>query len=412
MSAGLLWPPAAADLDRRATLRDASAFALDVAERHGALVDAIGGRRLLVIGGAGTIGSATIRAALAYRPACVHVVDVSEANLVELIRSLRGSREGLPAGVDFRALPLDVGGRACARLLAEQPPYDAVLHFAALKHVRSEKDLVSTLAMLDVNVVAHRAFLARLADHGHDARYFAVSSDKAADPSSVMGASKRLMEDLIFARPARSGAITTSARFANVAFSNGSLLDGFLHRLASRQPLSVPERARRTFLSRSEAGELCLLAAFATPDAHLAMPRPHPDLQARPLIEVAEAFLQRAGLRAEAFDDEGAARAAVAHLASRGRWPLLITPLDTSGEKEEEIFVGAGERVVEIGLRRVQGLPHVVGPAAQAGVFDALERLVTQAEVAVDKADLIELLRLGITGFAHVDTGVTLDLRP
>jgi FlaA1/EpsC-like NDP-sugar epimerase len=406
--AGLAWPPERADLDAVATRRSTSLFAADVHGHTDALADAIGGRRLLLIGGAGTIGAATLRAALPFRPAALHVIDASETNLVELVRSLRGD-DAVPAGVDLRALPLDFTGAITRRWLRSETPYDAVLHFAALKHVRSEKESVSTLEMLRVNVLALHTLLVDLAEAGHGARTFAVSSDKAADPSSAMGATKRWMEDLLFARPTSAGAITTSARFANVAFSNGSLLHGFLHRLAERQPLAAPD-ARRYFVSRTEAGELCLLAAFATPDGHLAIPRPHPDLTPRSLIDVAEDFLRRAGLTSERFDDAAEARAAVARCAAAGRWPLLITPHDTSGEKGVETFVGTDDVVVEIGLRGAQAVVHRPGPAAKQASLADLERLV--ADRSATKADAIDLLGRATERFTHVETGRDLDGRP
>jgi nucleoside-diphosphate-sugar epimerase len=408
--AALAWPPERSELDAVATGRRASLFAADVRDRADALREAIGGKRLLFVGGAGTIGAATLRAALPYRPAAVDVIDASEANLVELVRSLR-SDDALPAGTALHALPLDYGAAPSRRWLGSAARYDAVLHFAALKHVRSEKDAVSTLEMLRVNVLAFDTLLTDLAQGGHDARLFAVSSDKAADPSSAMGATKRLMERLLFDRPRSAGAITTSARFANVAFSNGSLLHGFLHRLAERQPLAAPA-TRRYFLSRHEAGELCLLAAFAIPDRHQAIPRADPTLTPRSLTDVATAFLACAGLTAEPFDDAAAARAALPQARAAGRWPLLITPHDTSGEKEEEVFVAAGERSVEIGMRQVQGIEHRSGSRVDRSLLRELERRIALPTLPIAKGDVIDLLRRAISHFPHVETGRDLDLRP
>src|SRR5262249_1792021 len=184
------------------------------------------------------------RLALDYRPAAVHVIDQNENYLAELVRELRGRPRGL-ADVDFQTLPLDYGSPVMARLLRDSPPYDVVLNFAALKHVRSEKDVYSVLQMLDTNIVRHNHFKPWLADHGPGATYFAVSTDKAANPVSLMGASKRLMEDLIFSAATEHSRSTTSARFANVAFSNGSLLQGFVYRLAKRQPIAVPRDTQR-----------------------------------------------------------------------------------------------------------------------------------------------------------------------
>jgi hypothetical protein len=216
---------------------------------------------------------------------------------------------------------------------------------------------------------------------------------------------------LLFDRPRSAGAITTSARFANVAFSNGSLLHGFLHRLAERQPLAAPA-SRRYFLSRREAGELCLLSAFTIPDRHLAIPRADPTLAPRSLIDVAEAFLARAGLIAEPFDDAAEARAALPRARAAGRWPLLITPRDTSGEKEEEVFVAADERIVEIGMAQVQGVAHRGGAKFDRSLLRELGGLIAELNAPIAKGELIDLLRRGIPHFPHVETGRDLDSRP
>ena len=254
-----------AELTSIVTGRTASLFAGDLEASSDRVFAKVRDRRILVIGGGGSIGAATVRIILDYRPSALHVVDHNENYLAELVRELRGRAAGIP-DIDFRALPLDYGGPVMERLLADLPPYDVVLNFAALKHVRSEKDIYSVLQMFDTNLVRHVRFKRWLADHRHGATYFAVSTDKAANPVSLMGASKRLMEDLIFDIAAASGQSTTSARFANVAFSNGSLLQGFGYRLAKRQPLAVPRDTRRYFISHQEAGELCLLATCRIPD--------------------------------------------------------------------------------------------------------------------------------------------------
>lgn len=259
-------------LESATTRRSESLFAGDIGAKRQQIADALQAKRVLVVGGAGSIGAATTRLILDYRPAALHVVDHSENYLVELVRDLHGQNVDL-ARLDFRALPLDYGGDAMARLLSEEAPYDAVFNFAALKHVRSEKDVYSILQLLDTNIVRHIRFKRWLAESGHsDGIYFAVSTDKAANPASVMGASKRLMEDLIFAYGVTPRSRVTAARFANVAFSNGSLLDGFLQRLAKRQPIAVPRDTRRYFISHREAGEICLLAATAIPHRHVAIP--------------------------------------------------------------------------------------------------------------------------------------------
>jgi FlaA1/EpsC-like NDP-sugar epimerase len=400
----------AADLDAVATCRTESLFAADVAANHNVIASRLGNRRVLAVGGGGSIGAATVRLVLDYRPAAVHVVDQSENYLAELIRELRGRPEGL-ADVDFRTLPLDYGSPIMARLLRDLPPYDVVLNFAALKHVRSEKDVYSVLQMLDTNIVRHNLFKRWLADHRHGATYFAVSTDKAANPVSLMGASKRLMEDLIFSATTEYSRSTTSARFANVAFSNGSLLQGFVYRLAKRQPLAVPRDTQRYFISHHEAAELCLLAALVLPDRHIGVPRVNPYLQLQPLESIAHRFLEYHRLMPVCYLDEAQARRDVETLAARGRWPLLLTPLDTSGEKPYEEFVGAGETLSECGLAAMQAIHHVPSAAVEQGLFEQLQKIVNEPHTPVSKGELIDVVKCALTNFRHTDTGRDLDQR-
>ena len=285
-------------LDQAVTRRDRSYFAADIEGQTDHISAKLRGRRVLVVGGGGSIGSATTMLIAKYMPAAIHVVDISENYLAELVRDLRASSAELDR-IDFRALPIDYGGPIMERYLGDAAPYDVVLNFAALKHVRSEKDIYSLLQMLDTNIVGHIRFKEWLARNGHGDGYFAVSTDKAANPVSLMGASKRLMEDVVFDIAAGKARTVTSARFANVAFSNGSLLQGFLHRLRNRQPLAVPRETKRYFVSQREAGELCVLAAFATPTGHIAIPKMDPDSELQYLDKIAERVLDAFGLKPE-----------------------------------------------------------------------------------------------------------------
>jgi FlaA1/EpsC-like NDP-sugar epimerase len=234
------------DLARLATGREKELFTEDIDRFRTELTQRIGGSRILVIGGAGSIGAATVRSLVPFGARSLHVVDQNENTLVELVRDLR-SRFDASKLPDFRTLPLNFGSPIMERFLMEEEPYDFVLNFAALKHVRSEKDCCSILQMLDTNVVKPAYLLKWLVNRGGLRGYFCVSTDKAANPVNLMGASKRLMEHVIF-----SGEVAecrdvkiTSARFANVAFSDGSLLQGWLMRLSQGQPLAVPRDTRR-----------------------------------------------------------------------------------------------------------------------------------------------------------------------
>src|ERR1700676_585140 len=360
-----------AELTSIVTGRTDSLFAGDLEASSDRVFAKVRDHRILVIGGGGSIGAATVRLILDYLPSALHVVDHNENSLAELVREIRGRAGGIP-DIDFRALPLDYGGPVMERLLTDSPPYDVVLNFAALKHVRSEKDIYSVLQMFDTNVVRHLRFKRWLAEHRHGATYFAVSTDKAANPVSLMGASKRLMEDLIFDVAAARCQSTTSARFANVAFSNGSLLQGFGYRLAKRQPLAVPRDTRRYFISHQEAGELCLLATCRIPDKHIAVPRVDATLQLQLLEDIACACLEYWGLRAERYLDEARARNDVERLAREGRWPFLPPPLDTGGEKPFEEFVGTGESATDCGLINVSAVRHIPGVTTEQELFDQI----------------------------------------
>lgn len=391
--------------------RSESLFSDDLHASRESITDKISERRVLVVGGAGSIGAATVRLILDYRPGALHVIDQSENYLAELVRDLHGGRSNV-ADTDFRALPLDYGGPVMQRFLADAPsPYDLVLNFAALKHVRSEKDVYSVLQMFDTNIVRHLKFKSWLVERRHGANYFAVSTDKAANPVSLMGASKRLMEDLIFEVARADYQVTTSARFANVAFSNGSLLEGFCYRLAKRQPIAVPQDTRRYFLSHHEAAELCLIAACRIADDHLAIPRVDDSMRLLLLEDIASEFIRYCGFSPIKYSNEGRAKEDLERLSREGRWPLLLTPLDTSGEKPYEEFVGAGEGAVDCGLAKISALPHVSSLGVCRDSLDKIARWVNDSHVPLDKPGFVAAISAAIPGFVHAGSERSLDRR-
>ncbi len=399
-----------AALDRAVLRRDRSHFCPDLVEQRAALRDAVGGKRVLVVGGGGTIGSATTMLIADLAPSALHIVDQSENYLAELVRDLRGRPDGLSVA-DFRTLPLDYGSPVMGRYLADTRRFDIVLNFAALKHVRSEKDVYSLLQMIDTNVVRHIRFRHWLQRGGHGERYFAVSTDKAANPTSLMGASKRLMEDVVFDEKLAVPGTRTTARFANVAFSNGSLLQGFLSRLAKRQPLAAPRDTRRYFVSQAESGEICLLASMLGRADSVVFPRLDPRSELQLLEEVAARVLECAGYEAVRFEDESDARAAVDTLLPQGRYPLLLTPLDTSGEKPYEEFVGQGESLIDSGLQTLAAVKHVPTQALTRDVISLLEDAVQRVDGAVDKQGIVDAIQCVVPGFSHRETGKSLDDR-
>lgn len=395
-----------------ATGRDGSRFAADVSRAEPVLQEAVAGRRVLVVGGAGSIGAATVRALLPLKPAALDVVDHDENAMAELVRDVRS--DGLVAGTTFRCVPLDYGSPIAQRFVATAGRYDAVLHFAALKHVRSEKDLPSVLQMLETNVLKQRRLMNWIAELGGSGRYFAVSTDKAANPVNFMGASKRLMEHLLFtpgATPMRDWA-RTSARFANVAFSAGSLLAGWRERMEKGQPLAVPRGTRRYFVSLEEAAGICLLAAFALPESHLAVPRMTPASDLRELTLIADAFVRHAGYEPVPYVTEEDARAALARDVPAGRWPVLHTALDTAGEKDEEEFVGGGEVTVDVGHAALLGIPQRgADVSVLASVLDGMETWVARSDLRVDRRDVARAIASIVPEFSHARRAQALDDR-
>lgn len=371
-----------------ATRRERPLFDADLGVAHDRVRAAIEGMRVLAIGAAGSIGSATIQVMLGYDPAALHIVDQNENDLAELVRTLQSRSGGIPIA-DFRTFPVDYGSPALRLLLGADGGYDIVLNFAAIKHVRSEKDVFSIMQMFDTNIRKQAQLMRWLAEAGFDGRYFSVSTDKAANPSSFMGATKRMMEHVMFSGEAAPGfkPAVTSARFANVAFSNGSLLQSFQKRLEQRQPLAAPGDTRRYFVSLQEAGQLCTIAATCGQHGEILVPRLDPADHLVPLEEIAECFLREMGLEAQRVQTEDDARASVEALSAEGKWPLLITSLDTAGEKSFEEFVADGEAITEIGLPNLMAVPYKKADAGLVGAFlGDLFGFFEEARVSADPA--------------------------
>lgn len=399
-------PVSTEELAWRVVGRTRSLFEPDLAgfaeQIHAAVTD----KRLLVIGGAGSIGSATVHTLLRYRPAVLDIVDINENTLAEVIRDIR-STHAAPLSM-VRALPLDFGSSLMTGWLQAEPGYDVVMNFAAVKHVRSEKNVFSILHMFDVNVLRAARLLEVLQQVDFSGRYFCVSTDKAADPVNLMGASKRLMEQAVFAL-APQEITSNSARFANVAFSNGSLLESFLRRLEKRQPLAAPDATRRFFLTAAEAGELCTLAALAPPPGSILVPA----LSAVHEIElnhIAEQVLAAHGFMPSYYDNLASALSGYVADVANGRYPLLRTMLDTSGEKAGETFVGRSERAVDFGYSLQLVTPAPVSGAEVRMLIGRLEHALLQPG-EVRKSELVAWIQEVIPEFRHLDTGKNLDER-
>jgi FlaA1/EpsC-like NDP-sugar epimerase len=384
--------------------RQRDLLSADLIAHREALDEAVAGGRFLVIGGAGSIGQAVVKELFGRGPRALHVIDLSENNLVELVRDIRSSF-GYMDG-EFRTFAVDAGSPVFKSLFHAMGPYDCVLNLSALKHVRSEKDPFTLMRMMQVNILNVDDCL-RMATEAGVGKYFAVSSDKAANPANMMGASKRVMEMLLAA--AGGDLPISTARFANVAFSDGSLLHGFGRRLEKRQPLSAPNDVRRYFVSAKESGELCLLSCILGNDGEIFFPKLSSELNLVTFSSIAERYLRWRGYEPHPCDTEEEARARVGELSSAGKWPCYFFESDTTGEKDYEEFFVEGE---EVDLERFSAVGVVRNSASCAP--ELLGHFLDEIRGMLDtgrwsREDILGLLHSVLPDFAHQETGKYLD---
>ncbi|WP_116127823.1 polysaccharide biosynthesis protein [Lewinella sp. IMCC34183] len=388
------------------TEREESLFTADLATYHDQLAREIDGKSALVIGGAGTIGSSFIRALLRFRPARLYVIDINENGLTELTRDLRSAAD-LNVPDDYKPYPINFGDPVFAKIMQNEGPFDIVANFAAHKHVRSEKDHYSIEAMIDNNVLKAKQLLELLLAQPPK-HFFCVSTDKAANPVNVMGASKKLMEEVILAYSDRLKIST--ARFANVAFSNGSLLFGFLERMMKQQPLSSPNDVKRYFVSPEESGQLCLLACILGRSGEIFFPNLREE-QMRTFSSIAEDFLREYGDYTPRYcSTEQEAREAAANLSREDEaYPVYFFGSNTSGEKPYEEFFTEGEdidrdRFAQLGVIRNAGRKSVEDIDVMFARLNAQFR-----DTTIDKAAIVQLMVDFIPNFVHLETGRSLD---
>jgi len=386
--------------------RSRELFTTDLEMAEDLLTKLVNQGRFLIIGGAGSIGQAVTREIFKRNPQVLHVVDISENNMVELVRDLR-STVGYGSG-DFKTFALDCGSVEFEALMKNEGPYDYIFNLSALKHVRSEKDPYTLMRMIMVNVFNTVKTL-RLAKEMGAKKYFCVSTDKAANPVNMMGASKRIMEMFLMRESLTQN--ISMARFANVAFSDGSLLHGFNQRFTKKQPFSAPNDVRRYFVTPQESGELCLLSGLLGNNRDIFFPKLSEKLHLITFSEIAVSYLRELGYEPYECKSEDEARDRAEELIAKKQWPCYFFHSDTTGEKDFEEFFTDNE---DLDMERFD----TVGVIKNQPDFDEskLDDFMNGIEAlrkkgAWTKDDIVKLYFGLLPEFAHKETGKYLDQR-
>lgn len=386
--------------------RNEALFEGDIGRHEALLSELVSSSRFLVIGGAGSIGQAVTREIFKRKPKVLHVVDISENNMVELVRDVR-STLGYIDG-DFSTFAIDCGSVHFEALMKWAGGYDYVLNLSALKHVRSEKDPFTLMRMVDVNVLNTNKTIDLALSHGAR-KYFCVSTDKAANPVNMMGASKRIME-MFLMRASQSLPIST-ARFANVAFSDGSLLHGFNQRFAKRQPISAPRDVRRYFVTPQESGELCLSSCLLGENRDIFFPKLSEKLHLITFSDIAVRYLASLGYEAYECATEDEARDRAAELIAQRKWPCYFFDSDTTGEKDFEEFF-TDKEILDMGRFESIGVIKNEPVFVDAVLNDFLAVIEGLKQRGLwEKFELVDLFNKMIPDFNHKETGKYLDGR-
>lgn len=387
------------------TYRKESMFAGDIEANKETLTREIKGKTVCVIGGAGSIGSSFIKAVLRFHPKSVVVVDLNENGLAELVRDVR-STEGLFVPEEFRCYTLNFADPIFERIFREEKGFDIVANFSAHKHVRSEKDKYSVQALIENNDIKAKKLMDLLTVYPPK-HFFCVSTDKAANPVNIMGASKRIMEDLVMAY--NKYFKVTTARFANVAFSNGSLPDGWIHRLQKKQPLAAPSDVKRYFVSPEESGQICMLACILGNGGEVFFPKLGED-QMLTFSAICDEFVKAEGFtKVECSSDPEAKKYAAEMSYESDSYPVVYFNSDTTGEKAYEEFFIPGEKV---NMERFSALGVVEETSHRD--MDEIEDFFTELEgifasPEFTKAQVVESIKRFIPNFEHEEKGKNLD---
>ena len=390
--------------ERIITERNESCFKNDMDSTFNDVKEKIAGSRIAVVGAAGSIGSAVAKTLLRFSPKSLVLIDISENNLVEIVRDLRSS-QNVKMPEEFSTLPIAMGSIEFNRYFAENKPFDYFFNLAAIKHVRSEKDIYCLIRMINTNVMYMHNFL--INNPYKFKKVFAVSSDKAANPANLMGATKMAMEQALLYR-ANEQPFST-ARFANVAFSDGSLPYGFLRRIEKRQPLSAPNDIRRYFISHQEAGELCVLSAFTGENRDVFFPKLAEDKDEKTFSAIAEDLLHHLGYESYICKTEDEARNRTEELISQKKWPCFFFKTDTTGEKDFEEFFVSTENVDFNSFDSIGVIKRENNENRQA-----IEKFLkfsknTTIDKELSKVDYVKALKEIVPTLSHIETGKNLD---
>jgi FlaA1/EpsC-like NDP-sugar epimerase len=390
-------------INKYITGRQQSMFSDDIAYNFEKLTKEIKGQNVLIIGGAGTIGSSFIKAILPFEPSSLTVVDYSENGLTELTRDLRSQQIYIPK--HYITYPFDFGSTVFEKMFSGTS-FDIIACFAAHKHVRSEKDHLAIEAMVKNNVFNTEKLLDLSLKH-KPKHFFSVSTDKAANPVNVMGASKKLME-LVLLSYSTEMKIST-ARFANVAFSNGSLLAGFIERVMKQQPLSAPSDVKRYFVSPEESGQLCMLACLLSKSGDIFFPKLREN-QMMTFSSIAENFLNELGLEPDYCDTDFEAREKTSRWNSENKkYPVYFFKTDTSGEKSFEEFYSINDKIDMDTFQSLGVIKNTASPNKEfiQMVIKKLTLLFNSDDT--NKADVVSLISKFVPDFNHIETGKSLD---
>jgi len=384
--------------------RDKELFEEDISKYEKEIRDIISKSSFLVIGGAGSIGSAVVKEIFKRNPKKLHVVDISENNLVELVRDIRSSLGYIDG--EFKTFAIDIGSDIYDSFIRNDGKYDYVFNLSALKHVRSEKDPYTLMRMIEVNILNTDKTISQSIEN-NTKKYFCVSTDKAANPVNMMGASKRIMEYFLMRRSLEIPIST--ARFANVAFSDGSLLYGFNRRIEKKQPIAAPKDIKRYFVTPKESGELCLMSGLFGENRDIFFPKLSDKLHLITFAEIAVKYLKNIGYEPYECESEEEARELVKTLPQQGKWPVYFFNSDTTGEKDFEEFYTGDEvidwdRFVSIGVIKNE-------PLFDNEKLDYFMYRINKMRERGnwDKKELVDLFNFMIPNFNHIEKGKYLD---